>query len=149
MAGESVSRILSNARPNIGLRAGTIIPLGPGSHRDSCSLPEGQPPILLRRPDFGPDQPSPPIWPCSARGLPCLGRCRPSGGLLPHLFTLARRVPSVASVPRFGLSSHTVGDAPAVFSLWHFPWPRPRECGPLALPGALSCGVRTFLPPSR
>ncbi len=36
---------------------------------------------------------------------------------------------------------------PAVSSLWHCPWPRPHELGPLALPGALPCGVRTFLPP--
>jgi hypothetical protein len=34
---------------------------------------------------------SPPIWPCTTRGFPCL-RCRHrSGGLLPHLFTLAKR----------------------------------------------------------
>jgi hypothetical protein len=34
---------------------------------------------------------SPPIWPCTTRGFPC-PRCRHrSGGLLPHLFTLAKR----------------------------------------------------------
>jgi len=55
--------------------------------------------------------------------------------------------------------------APAVYFLWHFPWPRLRVSpsrnarrNPLALPGALpfrrgSCevaamGVRTFLPPA-
>jgi hypothetical protein len=31
---------------------------------------------------------SPPIWPCSGRGLPCHGCCQPRGGLLPHPFTL-------------------------------------------------------------
>jgi len=31
---------------------------------------------------------SPPIWPCSDRGLPSHARCRTRGGLLPHPFTL-------------------------------------------------------------
>ena len=31
---------------------------------------------------------SPPIWPCSGRGLPCIWRHRQTGELLPHLFTL-------------------------------------------------------------
>ena len=73
----------------------------------------------------GPDQPSPPIWPCTARGLPCLERRRPSGGLLPHLFTLTVRVPTYSNVPWFCHEPSTVRDAPAVFSLWHFPWPLP------------------------
>ena len=30
-----------------------------------------------------------PIWPCSRWGFPCLRACAWSGGLLPHLFTLA------------------------------------------------------------
>ncbi len=30
-----------------------------------------------------------PIWPCTRWGFPCLVACAPSGGLLPHLFTLA------------------------------------------------------------
>ena len=33
---------------------------------------------------------SPPIWPCTTRGFPCLRCCHRSGGLLPHLFTLAK-----------------------------------------------------------
>src|SRR5205085_12423362 len=33
---------------------------------------------------------SPHIWPCSSWGLPCRSRFRKRGGLLPHLFTLAR-----------------------------------------------------------
>jgi hypothetical protein len=53
-----------------------------------------------------------PIWPCSARGLPCPDRRRSSGGLLPHLFTLTRRrspggVFSVAlslALPRLGVT---------------------------------------------
>ena len=31
---------------------------------------------------------SPPIWPCSDRGLPSHACCQARGGLLPHLFTL-------------------------------------------------------------
>ena len=33
--------------------------------------------------------PGSPIWPCSRWGFPCLRDCSWSGGLLPHLFTLA------------------------------------------------------------
>jgi hypothetical protein len=38
---------------------------------------------------IGTGRPSLPIWPCSRWGLPCHGRCRSRGGLLPHRFTLA------------------------------------------------------------
>src|SRR5262245_37045966 len=55
-----------------------------------------------------------PIRSCSRWGLPCRCRCRQRGALLPHRFTLA-----LAGCP-----------APAVSSLWHFPWGRPRR--PLA-----------------
>src|SRR5215813_8195356 len=59
----------------------------------------------------------PPIWPCSAWGLPCPRRCRRGGALLPHLFTLAVRrrkrpeggVFSVAlsfASPRPGITRH-------------------------------------------
>ena len=34
---------------------------------------------------------SPPIWPCTTRGFPCLRHCCRSGGLLPHLFTLTKQ----------------------------------------------------------
>ena len=57
---------------------------------------------------------SPPIWPCSGRGLPCHDCCQPRGGLLPHPFTLTafsrrrrfafcctvRHVPLTPRVPR-------------------------------------------------
>ena len=67
-----------------------------------------------------------PIRSCSGRGLPCR-RCRHRrGALLPHLFTLTRAWR-------------------AVCFLWHFPWAR----APQALPGALPCGARTFLPAAR
>ena len=55
----------------------------------------------------------PPIWPCSAWGLPCPLRFRRSGALLPHPFTL------------------TPGLSGAVYSLWHFP----SRCRGRALPG--------------
>ncbi len=122
MAGKSVSRILSGAFPSVGnlpapnrfgLRARVIIPLDRESLRDSCSLPEGL---------IGPGQPFPPIWPCSARGFPCLGRCRPSGGLLPHLFTLALRRWTEEDEPKvLPPVCHRAIAAPAVCFLWHFP----------------------------
>src|SRR5712671_7458319 len=34
---------------------------------------------------------SPPIWPCTTRGFPGSRYCYRDGGLLPHLFTLAKR----------------------------------------------------------
>lgn len=49
--------------------------------------------ITLKQPTRGvlveKDCLSPPIWPCSNRGLPSHQRYRWCGGLLPHLFTLA------------------------------------------------------------
>src|SRR2546422_8651213 len=51
---------------------------------------------------------SPPIWPCTTRGFPCL-RCRHrSGGLLPHLFTLAQRCVRCEDVPQVSLRDATV-----------------------------------------
>ena len=155
LAGKSVSRILCSARPSIGLREAAIIPLGGALLRRSSSLPEGQ---------NGPGQPSPPIWPCTTRGFPCLRCCHRSGGLLPHLFTLAKRARHKRLAGGFAscLSSRRCSQsakadsprfAPAVYSLWHYPWPglvirfrSPHKPSPLALPGALPNGVRTFLP---
>ena len=76
------------------LRAVAIIPLGPGSRLDSSSLPEG--PNEL-------GQLSPPIWPCTTRGLPCPRCYHRGGGLLPHRFTLTRRyhLPQPACAGRF------------------------------------------------
>ncbi len=39
----------------------------------------------------GPSRPSPPIWPCTTRGLPCHSGYPERGELLPHLFTLTMR----------------------------------------------------------
>jgi len=49
--------------------------------------------------------PGSPIWPCTRWGLPCLVAYAPSGGLLPHHFTLTD-------------VSH---ETPAVYSLLHCP----------------------------
>src|SRR3981081_3629419 len=78
MAGKPVSRILFCGRKEYS-HAPVIIPLGPDSHLGSSSLPEGP---------NEPGQLSPPIWPCTTRGLPCRPDCSGRGGLLPHRFTL-------------------------------------------------------------
>jgi hypothetical protein len=54
---------------------------------------------------------SPPIWPCSGRGLPSHVRCRTRGGLLPHPFTLTaflrrRRVAFCCTVRCVKLAPH-------------------------------------------
>jgi hypothetical protein len=67
---------------------------------------------------------SPPIRPCSDRGLPCRTCCQMRGGLLPHRFTL------------------TGNNPPAVCFLWHFPSLQ-RSAQPLA--GGPPFGARTFL----
>ena len=67
---------------------------------------------------------SPPIRPCSDRGLPCRTCCQMRGGLLPHRFTL------------------TGNNPPAVCFLWHFPSLQ-RSAQPLA--GGPPYGARTFL----
>src|SRR5258706_10926927 len=86
----------------------TIIPLGCNSHCSSSSLPEGcsrQWPACLtqdvpfsrerRKLSFAlldePGRLSPPIWPCTTRGFPCLVCCQTSGGLLLHRFTLTSK----------------------------------------------------------
>ena len=50
---------------------------------------------------------SPPIWPCTTRGFPGSRYCYRDGGLLPHLFTLAKRVSVARAVsPDFSKTSH-------------------------------------------
>jgi hypothetical protein len=51
---------------------------------------------------------SPPIWPCTTRGFPCLRCCQRSGGLLPHLFTLAKLSERFEDVPQVFLRDATV-----------------------------------------
>jgi len=50
---------------------------------------------------------SPPIWPCTTRGFPCLRCCHRSGGLLPHLFTLAKLSERCEDVPQVFLRDVT------------------------------------------
>jgi hypothetical protein len=72
-----------------------------------------------------------PIWSCSVRGFACHDCYQPRGALLPHLFTLTHR-----RSPPCGLELWW-----AVYFLCHCPSGRPAR----ELPGALPCGVRTFL----
>ena len=124
MAGEPVSRILS-AAPRDRSRTATRRPFLWAAH--CCATPAAYPRVDDPAPDRsgagralrravkaplrvrGPDQPSPPIWPCSARGLPCPRRHHRGGGLLPHRFTLTERLPRLESGARFCLSLLTGG----------------------------------------
>lgn len=72
----------------------------------------------------------PPIWSCSAWGLPCRPGCPRRGALLPHHFTLTSA-------------------AEAVSFLWHLPSTPPREGVSRPLAGTPPCGDRTFLPARR
>src|SRR6266849_4218439 len=102
LAGEPVSRILCRTQTGNRLACAAIIPLVPVSLPGSSSLPEGShsrwlaPPRKERvhfheRSLIEPGRLSPPIWSCTARGFPCPRCHHRSGGLLPHLFTLAKR----------------------------------------------------------
>ena len=109
--------------------AATTIPLARPSLAGSSDLPGGSDGPSVARRDR---RARLPIWSCSVRGFACHRCYQRCGALLPHLFTLTHRSPR--SGPRR-----------AVCFLCHFP----SGCPDRALPGALSCGVRTFLPPSR
>src|SRR5947208_9170136 len=76
-----------------------------------------------------------PIWSCSVRGFACHPCYHGRGALLPHLFTLTGT--GDGSPYMYGNPS----PVPAVYFLCHFPSGHPDR----ALPGALPCGVRTFL----
>ncbi len=156
MAGEPVSRILSprgrrsDSHQNDLGRATAIIPLGLESLRDSSSLPEVRAPRCSTQGAYGPGQPSPPIWPCSTRGFPCPGCCHPGGGLLPHLFTLAKCArPNEASFRFFrkacrrgqSLTGGLFSVALSVAAASELAFAHP-ERSPLALPGALPCRGR-------
>ena len=103
---------------------------------------------------------SPPIWPCTTRGFPCLRCCHRSGGLLPHLFTLAKRCVHFEVVSQVSLRDATVlRSVGGLFSVAlsvaqphraglnrrhtpkrvTLPSGRPCVASPLALPGALPC----------
>jgi hypothetical protein len=90
----------------------------------------GEPPRHPPRPKAGgaPFRERPPIWSCSARGLPGRPVTRPPVGSYPTISPLP--VPSPET---------------AVSFLWHFPSGHPDW----VLPSALLCGARTFLPAPR
>ena len=100
----------------------TIIPLAPPLLAESSDLPGslGRAVRWARREA----RTRFPIWSCSVRGFACHLPYGKRGALLPHLFTLTAR--------QAGL---------AVYFLCHCPSGHPDR----ALPGALPCGVRTFL----
>ena len=50
---------------------------------------------------------SPPIWPCTTRGFPCPRCYHRSGGLLPHLFTLAKHCEHFEDVSQVSLCDAT------------------------------------------
>ena len=106
----------------------TAIPLGRPSPSASSNQPErqanGQGPAAFEAPRVAP------IRFCSRRGLPCRRRCRPRGALLPHPFTLAVTLKSLAARD------------PAVCFLWRFPWGFPRR----TLSGAASVWSPDFPP---
>src|SRR6266446_9611753 len=100
---------------------------------------------------------SPPIWPCTTRGFPCPRCCHRSGGLLPHLFTLAKRISFAKTSRRFPCAMPPCCSAGGIFSVAlsvtephraELSSTPPTEAGnstlqrslrgrPLALPGAL------------
>ena len=133
-----------------------IIPLGPGSLQDSSSLPEGRSNALLRaRRPF--------VRRSELRASIRAGPALPSYLALLHAgFSVPRSVATraVGSYPTFSplpnaldrkgepavlpWTCRRVRITPAVYFLWHFPWPRLRVSpsrnarrNPLALPGAL------------
>ncbi len=113
---------------------------------------------------------SPPIWPCTTRGFPCPRCYHRSGGLLPHLFTLAKRCVRFEDVPQVSLRDATVlRSAGGLFSVALSvalrvaqalacaprcaPWRYQARCpvkssAPHNVKSVPQDGVRTFLPPS-
>src|SRR6266852_4109021 len=118
LADEPVSRILCRRQTGNRLACAAIIPLVPVSLPGSSSLPEGShsrwlaPPRMERvhfheRSLIEPGRLSPPIWPCTTRGFPCPRCHHRSGGLLPHLFTLAKRCEHFEDVSQVSLCDAT------------------------------------------
>jgi hypothetical protein len=105
-----------------------IIPLGRNSRCGSSSLPEGCYPcrqspcgnckrerssVRFRARHLNePGWLSPPIWPCTTRGFPCLRCYHRSGGLLPHLFTLAKQCVGAGLAPSSGVDVSQVSLLP-------------------------------------
>jgi hypothetical protein len=171
-AGESVSRILSAAEPSPDLHRSELVARR-GDHSSRSRIAPGlkqptrgsQSSALFERSSYGPGQPSPPIWPCSTRGFPCPGCRHPSGGLLPHLFTLAKAPSTETGEPQIlpGACRRGVGGAWRYIFCGTFrsripkvcfrpplsatPWRYQARCPSVAGSCELTTnGVRTFLP---
>jgi hypothetical protein len=147
LADEPVSRILSTACPLHRLSSEPFRPTRRGDHSSRSGIAPGleQPTRGSRRAALGSHalagraSPSPPIWPCSTRGLPCTRHCCRAGGLLPHLFTLAKCARPKKAGSRFCRKPAAEARAsPVVYFLWHFPWP---SQDPEKLPMAASKGA--------
>ena len=89
------------------LRRAAAIHLGPPLPAGSGALPGA---------DSEPGRLSPPIWACWRWGLPCHGRHRPRGALLPHHFTLT--VAACAALRRYLSVALSVGSRPPGVT-WH------------------------------
>src|SRR5207244_8991389 len=74
----------------------------------ACLPPGCLPPPQKELSLVEPGRLSPPIWPCTTRGFPCLRCHHRSGGLLPHLFTLAKRCVLFEDVSQVSLRDATV-----------------------------------------
>lgn len=124
-----ISRILSSRPRGIAAREPRYLPGFGGDHSSgppiARRLVAAYPRVWRKRRSVrarnGPSRPSPPIWPCTTRGLPCRGHCCPRGRLLPYRFTLTRRGEFERTRPRFGLLQIIDSRAPAVYFLWHCP----------------------------
>jgi hypothetical protein len=122
-----------------------IIPLGPGSLRDSSSLPEGQSAAFLRTQCMraGPALPSYLALLHAGFSVP---RVSPPGrwALTPPFHPCQMRSTERGEPSVLPWACRRARITPAVYFLWHFPWPRHRVSpsrnarrNPLALPGAL------------
>jgi hypothetical protein len=138
---------------SLNLPAAAIIPLGPGSHQDSSSLPEGpnelgSSPLLFGLAPRG-------VYRASDVATGAVGSY-PTVSPLPSIAAfndpLARTI--FKTRQRFSFSRPPRRFAPAVYFLWHFPEPTPRgplsrterRVSPLALPGALPFSPTRLLP---
>ena len=140
---------------NFGVRGAATIPLGPESLRDSSSLPEGCRNVLSRGASLA-DRASPPLL----FGLAPRGVCRapgitdgavgsyPTFSPLPNALDQTRLALGITSgLPqRCKLTGGLIlcGTFRSRAPKWLAPTSSMRN--PLALPGALPNGVRTFLP---
>ncbi len=152
-----VSRILSRHRS---------LPFGSNDREDDHSSSPGiadgiQQPTrkpqagrLFSRQERSPRPKCLPIWSCSVWGFACRVCYQPRGALLPHLFTLTHLRPRPFGPRGYGGQARVTEGLPAVARdakrrerRWAvcFLCHCPSGCPARVLPGALPCGVRTFL----